>query len=89
MRRYLEYTDYFLKHTIEDQGYRRMVEPTVVLEVAFNNMQKSTRHASGYALRFPRIIRIRKDKPVAEIDTLERAAELFERQSGKVGEAAS
>ena len=85
----LEYTDYFLKHTIEDQGYRRMVEPTVVLEVAFNNMQKSTRHASGYALRFPRIIRIRKDKPVAEIDTLERAAELFERQSGKVGEAAS
>lgn len=85
----LEYTDYFLKHTIEDQGYRRTVEPTVVLEVAFNNMQKSARHASGYALRFPRIVRIRADKPVSEIDTLQRAAELFERQLGKVGEAPS
>jgi ATP-dependent DNA ligase I len=85
----LEYTDYFLKHTIEDQGYRRTVEPTVVLEVAFNNMQKSARHASGYALRFPRIVRIRADKPVSEIDTLQRAAELFERQLGKVGEEAS
>ena len=84
----MEYTDYFLKHTVEDQGYRRTVEPTVVLEVAFNNMQKSARHASGYALRFPRIVRIRKDKPVSEIDTLERAAELFERQSGKVEGAA-
>lgn len=85
----LEYTDYFLKHTVEDQGYRRTVEPTVVLEVAFNNMQKSARHASGYALRFPRIVRIRTDKPVSEIDTLERAAELFERQSTKAEEAAT
>lgn len=85
----LEYTDDFLKHTIADQGYRRTVEPTVVLEVAFNNMQKSARHASGYALRFPRIVRIRTDKPVAEIDTLARATELFERQAGKVEDAAS
>jgi DNA ligase-1 len=85
----LEYTDYFLKHTIVDQGYRRTVEPTVVLEVAFNNMQKSARHASGYALRFPRIVRIRTDKPVSEIDTLQRAAELFERQSAKTEEAAA
>jgi DNA ligase 1 len=84
-----EYTDYFLKHTIEDQGYRRTVEPTVVLEVAFNNMQKSARHASGYALRFPRIVRIRTDKPVAEIDTLERAAKLFEKQAGTAEKAAS
>jgi DNA ligase 1 len=83
----LEYTDYFLKHTIEDQGYRRTVEPTVVLEVAFNNMQKSARHASGYALRFPRIVRIRTDKPVAEIDTLARAAELFEKQAGSAERA--
>jgi DNA ligase-1 len=85
----LQYTDYFLKHTLEDQGYRRTVEPTVVLEVAFNNMQKSARHASGYALRFPRIVRIRTDKPVSEIDTLQRAAELFERQSAKTEEAAA
>jgi DNA ligase-1 len=76
-----EYTDYFLKHTTEDQGFRRLVEPTVVIEVAFNNMQKSDRHSSGYALRFPRIVRFRPDKPVTEIDTLERVAELYGRQT--------
>jgi DNA ligase-1 len=74
------YTQYFLEHTIEDQGSRRIVEPTVVLEVAFNNIQHSNRHASGYALRFPRILRLRPDKPVEEIDTLERVAELYARQ---------
>ena len=75
-----EYTKYFLEHTAEDQGFRRIVEPTIVIEVAFNNMQKSSRHASGYALRFPRIVRFRPDKPVAEIDTLERVAELYAKQ---------
>ncbi len=82
-----EYTDFFLQHTIEDQGYRRTVAPTVVLEVAFNNIQKSKRHESGYALRFPRILRIRRDKPVSEIDTLENVAKLFARQAGKPEEA--
>jgi DNA ligase-1 len=76
-----EYTVFFLQHTLEDQGYRRMVEPKIVLEVAFNNIQKSGRHESGYALRFPRIVRIRSDKSAAEIDTLESVAELFARQS--------
>jgi DNA ligase-1 len=75
-----EYTQYFLQHTTEDQGYRRIVEPTIVLEVAFNNIQRSNRHESGYALRFPRIVRIRPDKRVAEIDTLETVAKLFARQ---------
>jgi DNA ligase-1 len=75
-----EYTEYFLQHTIEDQGFRRIVEPTVVIEVAFNNMQRSQRHSSGYALRFPRIVRFRPDKPVAEIDTLDRVAELYAKQ---------
>jgi DNA ligase-1 len=78
----LEYTDFFLRHTIEDQGHLRTVEPLVILEVAFNNIQKSARHASGYALRFPRIVRIRKDKPGSEIDTVQTVAELFERQGG-------
>lgn len=77
----LEYTQFFLQHTIEDHGYRRTVEPLVILEVAFNNIQKSSRHASGYALRFPRIVRIRRDKPVGEIDTVETVAELFARQN--------
>ena len=78
-----EYTEYFLQHTIEDEGYRRTVEPKIVLEVAFNNIQKSTRHASGYALRFPRIVRIRTDKPAGEIDTLETVSNLFARQNAK------
>ena len=73
-------TEYFLAHTIEDHGFRRSVEPTVVLEVAFNNIQKSGRHDSGFALRFPRIMRLRPDKPVSEIDTLERVREIFAQQ---------
>jgi DNA ligase 1 len=77
-----DYTDFFLQHTIKDDGHRRTVEPIIVLEVAFNNIQKSDRHESGYALRFPRIVRIRADKAVSEIDTLETAAKLFARQTG-------
>jgi DNA ligase-1 len=74
-------TRWFLDHTVEDQGFRRVVEPKIVLEVAFNNIQKSRRHNSGYALRFPRIVRIRTDKAVSEIDTLENVAKLFARQT--------
>jgi DNA ligase-1 len=74
-------TEYFLQHTVEDLGARRIVEPAVVMEVAFNNIQKSHRHESGYALRFPRILRLRPDKPVTEIDTLERVAQLYARQT--------
>ena len=48
-----EMTRWFLEHTIEDQGFRLVVEPKIVLEVAFNNMMQSDRHESGYALRFP------------------------------------
>jgi len=54
------------------------VQPVVVLEVAFDTIQKSDRHASGYALRFPRILRIRDDKPVSEIDTLAHCRALAE-----------
>src|SRR5439155_3261305 len=54
-----EMTKWFLDHTIEDQGFRRLVEAKIVLEVAFNHMMKSDRHTSGYALRFPRIARLR------------------------------
>jgi ATP-dependent DNA ligase len=75
-----EFTDYFLKHTVEDQGFRRIVEPKVVLEVAFNNMQRSNRHESGFALRFPRILRIRSDKAPEQIDTLDRVRELYAKQ---------
>lgn len=75
-----EMTKWFLKHTVDDQGMRLIVDPQVVLEVAFNNMMRSTRHESGYALRFPRILRIRNDKRPEDADTIETAARIFERQ---------
>jgi DNA ligase 1 len=78
-----EMTKWFLEHTIEDQGFRRTVEPKIVLEVAFNNMMRSDRHDSGYALRFPRIVRLRPDKSAEEADTIERVREIFEKQNGK------
>src|SRR3954471_21946728 len=76
----LEMTKWFLEHTIEDQGFRRTVEPKIVLEVAFNNMMKSDRHSSGYALRFPRIVRLRPDKLPEEADTMGRVKEIWEKQ---------
>jgi DNA ligase-1 len=56
-----------------------MVEPKIVLEVAFNNIMKSDRHSSGYALRFPRIVRLRPDKLPAEVDTLGRVEAIHDR----------
>lgn len=76
-----EMTQWFLKHTVEDQGFRLVVEPKIVLEVAFNNMMRSDRHNSGYALRFPRIVRIRTDKPPEEADTIERARKIYDSQN--------
>ena len=76
----------FLDLTIEDLGHVRIVKPVVVLEVAFDSIQHSGRHQSGYALRFPRIVAIRDDKPVEEIDTLERVAALYERYFGEKAE---
>ena len=79
-------TKRFLEITVEDHGHVRLVRPEVVLEVAFDSIQHSTRHKSGFALRFPRIVRIRDDKPVEEIDTVERVAELYERYFGERSE---
>ena len=76
-------TERFLAITTEDLGHVRMVRPEVVLEVAFDSIQHSRRHMSGYALRFPRIVRIRDDKPPEEVDTVERVAELYERYFGE------
>jgi DNA ligase-1 len=68
-----EMTEHFLGHTVRDLGRLRVVEPDTVIEVAFDKIQPSDRHDSGLAMRFPRIVRLRPDKPVAEIDTLETA----------------
>ncbi|MBI2201508.1 MAG: ATP-dependent DNA ligase, partial [Armatimonadetes bacterium] len=64
-------TEWFVAHTLLDQGWRRLVEPAIVLEVAFDAVQPSARHESGYALRFPRILRLRPDKRVADLSSLE------------------
>ena len=71
-----ELTGLFLSIATSRQGNRIEVEPKVVIEVAFDSIQKSNRHASGLALRFPRIKRIRTDKSVREIDTLATARRL-------------
>jgi len=71
-----ELTEHFKQNTIIDRGRYREVKPDIVLEVAFNSIQPSSRHASGLALRFPRIKAIRRDKNVDSIDTLEYAREL-------------
>jgi DNA ligase 1 len=71
-----ELTEHFKQNTIADHGRYRTVKPSVVLEVAFNSIQPSTRHVSGLALRFPRIKAIRRDKNVDSIDTLQYAREL-------------
>ncbi len=81
-----ELTEWLKAHTLEDNGHFRTVEPGIVLEVAFNNIMRSDRHASGFALRFPRILRIRTDKPVAEIDTVERVEEVYQSQVDKPAE---
>jgi DNA ligase-1 len=69
-------TKHFQQNTIADHGRYREVKPDVILEVAFNSIQPSTRHASGLALRFPRIKAIRRDKNVDSIDTLQYARKL-------------
>jgi DNA ligase-1 len=78
-----EMTKWFLDHTLENQGLRLLVEPKIVVEVAFNNMMRSERHNSGYALRFPRIVRLRPDKLPGEADTIERVKEIYARQLGR------
>jgi DNA ligase 1 len=70
--------------TVKDFGYRRTVRPQIVLEVAFDSIQRSTRHDSGFALRFPRIKRIREDKSAADADELSKVVKIFDGQRVKL-----
>jgi DNA ligase-1 len=72
-----ELTDEFLALTISKKGNRLEVEPRIVLEIAFDAIRESPRHASGLALRFPRIVRLRREKSDADIDTLATARRLI------------
>ncbi len=75
-----ELTRWFQEHTIQlfGHGRVRLVEPAIVIEVAFDRVQESKRHKSGYALRFPRILRLRTDKTQRDIDTLATVKRLVE-----------
>ena len=66
---------------IKDEGIRILVKPEIVLEVAFDSIQKSNRHDSGFALRFPRIKNIREDKNLSDIDSLEKVKQIYEKQN--------
>ena len=76
-----EMTKWFLAHATRDEGMRLQVEPKIVLEVAFNNMMRSDRHESGFALRFPRIVRLRPDKLPKDADALETVKAIYEKQA--------
>lgn len=69
---------YIRANTLEKIGPARTVPPELVFEIGFEGIQKSTRHKSGYAVRFPRILRWRRDKRPEDADTLETVASLFE-----------
>jgi DNA ligase 1 len=73
-----EMTRWFEEHTIARYGRYRQVEPTIVVEVAFDVIVRSRRHQSGFSLRFPRIANLRPDKSADEIDTLETVEALYE-----------
>ena len=75
-----EMTEWFRAHTVKEfaHGRVRVVEPRIVIEVAFDRVQPSNRHKGGYALRFPRIVRLRPDKTVDEIDTIATVRKLVE-----------
>ena len=73
-----EMTAWFEAHTIARFGRYRQVEPTVVVEIAFDVIVRSKRHGSGFSLRFPRIHALRPDKTVDDIDTVETVTALYE-----------
>ena len=78
-----ELTQHFLQTAIRQHGRYFEVKPDTILEIAFDKIAHSDRHSSGLAMRFPRILRIRTDKPISEIDTLATAQKLAEREASR------
>ncbi|MCB0144010.1 MAG: hypothetical protein KDE50_29235, partial [Caldilineaceae bacterium] len=79
----IQQVDAFVRRNTKERfGPVRSVTPELVMEIAFEGIQKSTRHKSGVALRFPRIARWRKDKPIAEADTIETLRTLLAEVNG-------
>jgi len=82
-----EMTDRLKRITVRDYGYSRTVKPEIVIEVAFDSIQRSDRHDSGFALRFPRIKRIRNDRSADDVDSMEKVRSIFESQRVRLDEA--
>lgn len=74
---FAEITRWVQKNTLERFGPVRRVKPELVFEIAFEGIQESPRHKSGLALRFPRMARWRRDKPVDEVDTIDGLRDLL------------
>jgi DNA ligase-1 len=75
-----ELTELFKPEIELEEGKKVVLRPRYVFEVAYQEIQKSPKYESGYALRFPRFVRLREDKDVEEADTIERIAKLYESQ---------
>ncbi|MBU4246524.1 MAG: ATP-dependent DNA ligase [Nanoarchaeota archaeon] len=78
-----ELTEMLREHIIKEEGKTVMVEPSIVVEVAYEEIQKSPTYSSGYALRFPRLLRLRVDRAPQEIDDLTRVEDLYNKQRGR------
>jgi DNA ligase 1 len=82
-------TELFKSIAIASDGRVFHVPPRVVMEIAFDQIQRSTRHASGFALRFPRIQTIRWDKPPSDADRLQRVEEIYQSAANTSRDAGS
>ncbi|MBP7070974.1 MAG: ATP-dependent DNA ligase [Methanothrix sp.] len=78
-----ELTEMFRELVILEKGMEVEIKPAVIFEVAYEEIQKSPNYSSGYALRFPRMVRVRDDKSLEEADTLERILSLYRSQRGR------
>ncbi|HIP66548.1 MAG TPA: DNA ligase, partial [Candidatus Nanopusillus sp.] len=77
-----ELTEILKPYIYKQEGKRVFIKPKIVVEVLYDEMQKSPKYSSKYALRFPRMIRLRPDRSPDEIDTLDRVKQLYEKQHG-------
>ena len=76
-------TNILKKYIIETKGRDVKIKPRVVVEVSYEEIQKSPTYNSGYALRFPKFLSIRVEKPVSEINTIKDIEEIYRKQRGR------
>jgi len=84
---FAQLTEMLLPHVISEDGRAVKVTPTLVIEVAYEEVQASPTYSSGYALRFPRFVRLRADRGLMDISTTEDVERLYSGQRGRNGRA--